>query len=280
MSLLATYRATHHLDQLFAALGRPAVFDPVGLQTSLEAEQGFAVFAAAYPATFAFCPTGKGGTIKNDCPPKRGLRSDGDQDRSRIAQDVFTFFNEELESTSEVMWLKGKPAEYRQALTDSINGMSQKCLERIKQNVEGAIFYPTMYQLTYDALSKSGKRPKDGEFVDVVAGAFGHRGHGQGKLYLNGGTTQSTGPKTTAEIYAHEFAHAVDGTQYEYSSTPEWQAAWEREIKPTEWPTKYAATNPRDGFAEFGRMIFLDRHDEARTKFPACWKFWQDKGLI
>ncbi len=85
---------------------------------------------------------------------------------------------------------------------------------------------------------------------------------------------------TTREVYAHEMGHAVDyGGQY--SNSPNWQSAWQSEIKQPGFPLSGYAANfgPNEGFAEYVRLVNVDPK-AAEEKFPECWSFLQRNKLV
>ena len=120
-----------------------------------------------------------------------------------------------------------------------------------------------------------------------------------GMLSLDG----NAGFMDMANIYAHELTHALDWDatyrdetnrfvkgRWTYSWSPEWKEAYVAEINPhygeafdkTGWEpplSLYAATDLTEGFAEFGRLAIL-KPSEAKAKFPRCWQFWKDEGLV
>lgn len=110
---------------------------------------------------------------------------------------------------------------------------------------------------------------------------------GKNRLVLDGGMSEASQAragkndlKTARQIYAHEFAHAVDGPAHELSGSPGWQAAWKAELSGRRL-NRYSATSPAEGFAEFGRLLLAGEHDPAavRRHFPGCLAFWEAAGL-
>jgi hypothetical protein len=105
----------------------------------------------------------------------------------------------------------------------------------------------------------------------------------KGALHLDGGADSPTFPKgftsanSTRHTYAHEMAHALDGRR-EHSTTEKWMLAWESEVKSGEL-SDYGATNPIEGFAEFGRLVWTNPR-EARDSFPQCWAYWKEQGWV
>jgi hypothetical protein len=60
--------------------------------------------------------------------------------------------------------------------------------------------------------------------------------------------------------------------------SPEWSAAWKSEIHSGSL-SKYATTNPTEGFAEFARVAWLSPQ-VAKAYYPACWNIWKQHGLV
>lgn len=74
---------------------------------------------------------------------------------------------------------------------------------------------------------------------------------------------------------AHAAAHALDnGT----SDTAEWRDAWQEEISGGNL-TRYAASDRKEGFAEFGRLV-VKNSASAREHFPQCWGVWESAGIV
>ena len=75
---------------------------------------------------------------------------------------------------------------------------------------------------------------------------------------------------------AHATAHSLDEG---HSNSPEWQDAWREEIQAGDL-SRYAATSPVEGFAEFGRLAWSEQAKYAAEQFPMSWAFWQGAGLV
>lgn len=89
--------------------------------------------------------------------------------------------------------------------------------------------------------------------------------------------------KLRVHIYAHEFAHAIDGPEFELSRNPKWEAAWKGEIKKVFASplSKYAKTDPQEGFAEFGRLVYSGDFELGKIEaaFPKASQYWKGLGL-
>ena len=203
---------------------------------------------------------------------------------------------------------KEQAAKYNAAYNDVFDRMTPEALERVHKNTKGAEFFGNFWNLMKSIYGETtGKKLIDDGVM--VGGAWSHpEGHGEGSLTLDGGgdTGQET-DQITAELYAHEFGHALDadpgsttssvafgGLDYKsskLSDTDEWKTAWEKEINAdidlrrdifAEAPlSRYATDSASEGFAEFARLVYQPHDsDEAKKKFPKCWAFWKSKGLI
>jgi hypothetical protein len=109
-----------------------------------------------------------------------------------------------------------------------------------------------------------------------AAGAY-HRG--DQLLWLNGGGSID-GKKVMADhIYAHEFTHAIDGPDHEYSKTTEWKSAWKEEGHKV---SNYATRSTQEGFAEFGRLVYAGglSGDQLSERYPKMMEHWQGLGLL
>jgi hypothetical protein len=115
---------------------------------------------------------------------------------------------------------------------------------------------------------------------------------GQGELFLDGDKNRGkdqTGPdrSNVHETYAHELSHALDMrfTGGQHSDSPEFREAWAKEI--AEQPdgraklSRYAATSPAEGWAEFGRMLYATDvpHEVIERHFPLTSAIWKARGL-
>ena len=130
-------------------------------------------------------------------------------------------------------------------------------------------------------------RPSKGS----LGGAWTHKtGDRIGKLHLDGGAETGENAPSVRELYAHEFAHAVDGersvetingvthegSKFISDSEP-WKSAWESEIKGGAL-SDYATTRPDEGFAEFGRLAWQTPR-QARDEFPRTAHSLRGRGI-
>lgn len=118
-----------------------------------------------------------------------------------------------------------------------------------------------------------GEKPRVGGFVQM------DKQTGKMHVNLDGGLGSHIDER---EVYAHEFAHVVDGPAFSLSNSAEWKSAWQREIKPGLKLSRYAATKPSEGFAEFGRLIYGGAADlkMVEKRMPKSFRFWKERGLL
>ena len=174
---------------------------------------------------------------------------------------------------------------YHQAMTDVLGRMPRLAIARIHHHTKkgGFFFHPTTAHVhmalaqEYPELFGNWQDPK-GYGKTIVAGAYDKR---QRRLYLDGGTFLDNEQKDTSHVYAHELGHAIDGPQNRHSLSARWQRIWKEEMKGGQL-TKYAATMPSEGFAEFSRLLYGNNSlpiEEIQSRFPKAFKYWKDHQL-
>lgn len=180
-------------------------------------------------------------------------------------------------------WTRDQPglaSEYRENFENVVRQMPNACKIRLANNCKSMQLYESVDACTEAAKSYGSQaRGKVGGFwlwsEDDTRGELG-LGPGYGP------EASSAWEKLQLRqmVWAHEFAHAVDGRR-ELSLKTEWILAWEEEIKNSSFPpSEYSTSNAIEGFAEYGRMIFTGRAKEARLEFPKCWQFWKNQELL
>lgn len=167
------------------------------------------------------------------------------------------------------------------------NNMSPEALKHIGSKVHYYRFHPDLRTLTA-AIRKSD--PLIEEFLPegtIIGGAFDRHN----ALWLDGEydlKDQEPGETSTInDIYSHEFTHGVDGTAHEFSQDHKFQKAWIAEVYgPAHYLdqitlSKYAATSPTEGMAEFGRLLYSGTADlrMVQTVFPRLSEFFKKAGL-
>ncbi len=174
---------------------------------------------------------------------------------------------------------------YHKQATRVLRNLTPNALKRVQANTKGVSFYKDRVDLT-DFFVKD--YPSMAEIRSQGGTVNGIYDAGNQTLHLDGASTtygdklNPTGDDQTHHIYAHEMTHAIDGPKFEISHTDEWHKAWEKEIKASEEISKYAATNPQEGLAEFGRLVLASSHDAAKIRqdFPLCAAVWDKHGIL
>jgi hypothetical protein len=174
-----------------------------------------------------------------------------------------------------------KSADYRAAATAVIGGMTHEAQKRFAANVSKIHFakeHAAVSGLIRDRLKQMDDPT---EVPDGVSGAYIRAGD-TGEVVANGGIpgmNKSDGVDTLG-VYAHEFGHAIDGPDCEISDSTAWEHAWENEIlRGKTPPSAYAQQSPSEGFAEFHRLLAINKK-AATTMYPACAEVWKKHKLL
>ena len=158
--------------------------------------------------------------------------------------------------------------EYRETLQEALGDLSPRMLQIARENIRDFEFYGDVIDVTDMAASMTGTTLEAMLEKRQITAAFYVGGAGQ-QLHLNGGLdTMFAGAPDRKGIYIHELAHAFDDG---FSGSDEWGSAWSSEIDRDDAPlSKYARTNPEEGFAEFMRLA-VQEPVYARQKYPESW---------
>lgn len=165
---------------------------------------------------------------------------------------------------------------YIKAATAVLKNMTPKAALRMRHFCKEFHFVESVDHVT-DEWTKGGRQTTSGNRI------LGFFHPSKSRIVLDSGSEHNekkSGLKT-ADIYAHEFAHAIDGLGFKVSRSKKWKAAFDAEIKDGRL-SKYATTNVVEGFAEFGRIALsgnYKRHDVEKN-FPQCVKLWKEWGLL
>src|SRR5262245_17372559 len=173
---------------------------------------------------------------------------------------------------------------YGSSAQQVISSMSDHALASFAVHVKGANFYESPEKLS-EAVGKRAALPMG---VNKMGGAWiGSTKSGHGSLHLSGAFDSAYGGTKllAADVYAHEFWHAIDWDQKtgaRVSSSREWHKAWDEEIVGDKTApaalSEYARTKPVEGWAEFGRLV-LTKSDLAE-KFPKCLAVWREHKYV
>jgi len=165
-------------------------------------------------------------------------------------------------------------SQYQKASESVLDYMTHDALRLFARNVQGINYHGNLASLQKSHHKMSGRDASN------VGGFWSwHPSEDGGDLHLDGGhDTDEHTRFTVRHLYAHEFAHAIDGQQ-KLSTQPDWVSAWEYEIKTSVHPpSEYSQTNAVEGFAEFGRLVLTSPAD-ARENYPDCYDFWKKNGI-
>lgn len=194
----------------------------------------------------SFCPTGIGGGVDPSCSPN--------QDRGPNLQS------------------------YRSETKALFASLPSQAQTRIKANVSSIRHFSSVEEVTQVVASRS--KALSDRLVTTGHKANGAYSPTTGELILDGPGKQTGGQSLSVkEVHAHEIAHALDGRKGDrISETPEWRSAWEKELKGGAL-SKYGASSPSEGFAEFGRAAWASDIDLSAS-FPVCARLWEGKGYL
>jgi hypothetical protein len=163
---------------------------------------------------------------------------------------------------------------YRATAGAVLDALPEKAAERFARFAKGADFHASTQQLSDSVASRSEQLAAHVRAGKRIGGTFNAR---TGRFQLDGDLhdTHARG------VYAHEFGHAIDGDR-RLSTAPGWVEAWQDEIVNKKGISDYAASKPREGFAEFGRLVYGGDHkrDEIKAAYPRCAEFWERLGLL
>ena len=167
----------------------------------------------------------------------------------------------------------------------TINDKNPEHREIIKNVREAAVRFGMFFPFSGDAFAKNvdelvvystnkevGEAVYGKGFTRTIGGCYART-----QVDFAGNATLHLGPDK--ETYSHEFAHALDANHY-FSNTDSWKNAWQNEIVGGGHITKYAATSPSEGFAEFVRALVAGPPKEIRANMPQCYAaieqhFWK-----
>jgi hypothetical protein len=198
-------------------------------------------------------------------------------------------------------------ATFARASAKAVRSLPTGAAQRVAKNLRNVKFFPDHKKVTEEWLKFISEDPTPEEIEDanrtrenlkqgkVIGGYYIMSGRRGGTMVLSGsirGATASTpgakyravgtrGEHRVDQVYLHEMWHAVD-SGYELSESPEWQAAFEGEIKDKEI-SRYAWTHSAEGFAEFGRFVtHADQEtlEGLKKDMPRCYRFFEKNKLL
>lgn len=194
---------------------------------------------------------------------------------------------------------------YRKAVATVLSRMPKAAIDRIHEGIRDVRFHPDTRMLAVEAIKAAMNRPGidpakkkslQSQLEEVQAGEYAVCGAYLPALravHLNGSFDEPSPDlegrllpdNPTHHVYAHEFGHAIDGPEHEYSSSPQWLDAWSSDLRPRPDGeaalTKYAATRTSEGFAEFARLVYAGgvAENTIASEFPKMSSFFKERGL-
>lgn len=190
-------------------------------------------------------------------------------------------------------------AHYNRAAATVLSVMPAAAHDRMAKGMHTTSFHPDIKSVGLGAMDEAlateltpqsrayvqGLRDKMEAGTLTVAGVASSTGtvHVDGGVPANlaGDTISKTLPdNSTTHVCAHEWTHAIDGPDHQLSSSDDWKQAHSDELAGAQL-TKYAATKPSEGFAEFGRLLYASSEplENVEQSFPKASKFFKDNGL-
>ena len=171
--------------------------------------------------------------------------------------------------------------DYEKAVGRVMDAIPQEAQKRIDAHVVKSFFGAHGEDIVEEIKSdnlKSGWPPLMSDQEKKLSRSRGVYNRNTKTVYIDGGANE----KMIRQTAAHELTHAIDGPNADFSEAFLWRTAWVDEIFRTDNLSKYAKTHPIEGFAEFGRLLYgTDTpKEEIKKKFPQCYDFFENKGLI
>lgn len=181
----------------------------------------------------------------------------------------------------------GQREAYQGYARSVISKLPPKAAEHVAGNLKDVQFHKSVADLDKEVRLKY-------PTMDAQLNKRGYKGHvgglydqNTGQMFLDGPTMFSDGEEGGDLVYAHEFGHAIDGENFQFSNTPDWGDAWKTELA-NSWLGKagpigdYAGGSRREGWAEFCRLVYGQgvNPDELRKRFPRSTAFFEKSGLL
>lgn len=235
------------------------------------------------PVDNVFCKTGQGGGIDPTCP----VSGSGSSGTSSIMSKVKGGTDAERADIEAVT--SRIPEAARKAAAEHLRDINiypdrKSFNEGTWKNTEEN-FLKNMNVKPGEPVSDSVKKFLAEKRDVYVKTANIEGGYNQGTLDMS---LNSSGRYPLKYTYAHEIGHAIDKSRgaEPHSKSSEFGKAFALEIflpgkdgKPR--LTEYAATQHKEGFAEFARLIYSGDHDlkKVAKQFPMTTKYFQENGL-
>lgn len=188
--------------------------------------------------------------------------------------------------------VKGKiPEVHQQRVAKAVKHISSRMPDHIAEEVAKNIKHfvigdKSQAEEVYKLIGGNTDHTIDGK----KAALGGFYGFGSGVMCVTstlGGTVAQNDRESrlVRESLAHEMTHALDDSKG-YSKSPEWQSAWQSDIKEGKVVlSEYAKTNALEGFAEVGRYLWGtggkgDTADDLKQSMPNVYAFLTENGLV
>lgn len=181
--------------------------------------------------------------------------------------------HEAIEASQHLSAVKKKAFSDAVKLVES--KLSAKAKERLGKNLKGFVFHGDIEDLTAALVERSPDLKNELKGKNA-GGAYSKK---SGEMFLDGGGRIDGKKVGTDAVYAHEYAHAIDGPELELSKDQGWREAWRAEAQKV---SNYATKTPQEGFAEFGRLVFSSGlgTDQLRERYPLSMAHWEKLGLL
>lgn len=181
--------------------------------------------------------------------------------------------HEAIEASPHLSAVKKKAFSDAVKLVES--KLSAKAKERLGKNLKGFVFHGDIEDLTAALVERSPDLKNELKGKNA-GGAYSKK---SGEMFLDGGGRIDGKKVGTDAVYAHEYAHAIDGPELELSKDQGWREAWRAEAQKV---SNYATKTPQEGFAEFGRLVFSSGlgTDQLRERYPLSMAHWEKLGLL
>lgn len=172
--------------------------------------------------------------------------------------------------------------KYAKAVEDVTARMPALALSRLDEGTSKFTFLATRKDVNALFSAQTGASVAKGEYIC----GFYHRGSRElvsdGSGMIQGSGLAPESGETEAGTLAHEAGHAIDGPAEEYSSDPEWEAAYKAEHRSGKL-SDYAATDQHEAFAEMCRAVYAPYGPDLEVleeHLPLSVAFFRGKGLI
>lgn len=206
----------------------------------------------------------------DDLPPEKEAARRADWEKKTEIRKAFI-----NDLANADLGLQYARAAYLKHLDAVLPRLGPRAVHNIQRNVQSWRFYDSCKELS-EALRPAAFK---------IAGAWQDTGGHRGTVHVDGGDQNGDNARA-AGIYAHELGHAADWFDAPHMQSPisqhwSWLVAFKDELAGGAL-SKYAATSPLEGFAEFARLVWAtgQRHEDIAAAYPQCYEVFKDQGLV